>query len=323
MGRVGCRGHFNCRRGKWDRQNTRWQTDTKRKQVFQIRRSPGRCPEAEANLSHRYRPSEQWGETEAEGEARFPNRGGPKTWKSTAKPALLGGAKGTAPNAGLRRQTPTHPLRQGEPVWAGAPRAFLPAHAPSPLPSAAAPPPPNHGSPQNPARPGSWAQSLRPSLEEREHSLAPRRGRRRIPPGLVDRRVGGGGGGTRPYPNHRLLLRRPPFAVPEAQPPGPPQPPCPRPPRPLLTWERLLPPSAPPSAPSHRPAAKQSGPIGLTTGGEGVLPFLEAPPGLLVRLGVCACAESARWERDVPLRRQWLWDGTRDWKLEWRGKQAG
>lgn len=111
---------------------------------------------------------------------------------------------------------------------------------------------------------------------------------------LGGREVGGGGGGeARPYPTHRLLLRRPPRAVPEAPPPGPPQPPCP--------------PSAPP--PAHVTAASsalrsprarligrrlsRAAPLGQSQAARADFLSSRPRPGLRPASRVRACAEPA------------------------------
>lgn len=126
-----------------------------------------------------------------------------------------------------------HLPRQGEPVWAGAPGAFPPAHAPSPL-GPWLPLPPITAPLRTLLLQGAERSRASPAPRD-EHAAWLPAGPSEGPPELGGREVGGGGGEARPYPTHRLLLRRPPCAVPEAPPPGPPQPPCPRPPRPLLT----------------------------------------------------------------------------------------
>lgn len=194
-----------------------------------------------------------------------------------------------------------------------------------PLPSATASPSPQSRLPSEPGSSREVSAVWPAQPRGMRTQPGPQQGLSQVPPGLVDRRMGGGGE-TRPYPTRRLLLRRPPFAVPEAPPPGPPQPPCPRPPRPLLTWEQLLPPSAPPPAPPHRPAEKPNSPIGPAAGGEGVLPFLEAPPGLFTLPRESAPAPSLhswRWANAVLC--VWTRSGRgcdcfRDWKQDDRGR---
>lgn len=196
---------------------------------LKFRRSPGQ-PEAQGSLRHRYGPSGQWGETEAGGAAGFPNRTKPKTLKSRHKPALQRDQR----EGQIRKtqKTGTHPNR-GNRFGQGLSRAAQPAHALSPLRRSSPSPQSRLPSELGPSRELSGAPLARPCGIRRR--LGSPQGPSKIPLGLVGRRVGGGGGETRPYPTRRLLLRRPPLAVPEAPPPGPPKPPFPRPPSPLLT----------------------------------------------------------------------------------------
>ena len=99
-----------------------------------------------------------------------------------------------------------------------------------------------------------------------------------------------------------------PPAFPEAPSPGPPQRPAAQPPpSPPPTHVRAASSALrPPPAPFYRSAAEPHHPIGPATGGEGVLPLLEAQPGVWSTTGIRACVESTLGDGGNAELRQWL-----------------
>lgn len=201
-----------------------------------------------------------------------------------------GFAEGPAGRPQAQVSEDRHPPRQGEPVWAGAPGAFPPAHAPSPL-GPWLPLPPITAPLRTRLLQGAERSRAGPAPRD-EHAAGLPAGPSEDPPELGGREVGGGGE-ARPYPTHRLLLRRPPCAVPEAPPPGPPQPPCPRP-SPPPTHVRAAPSALRlPRARLIGRRLSRAAPLGQQQAASAY--FLPSKPhlGFQPASGVRACAESA------------------------------
>lgn len=163
------------------------------------------------------------GETEAEGAARFPNRTWPKSWTPRDEPALLGGQTDGCET----RETDIRPNRGNRFGQGLRERSRLRMR---PLPRPQLPLPPITAPLRTRLVEGAEGSLVRLALRDEKTAWLPAGAAGGPSAGLADRR--GWGGETRPYPNHRLPLRCPPFAAPEAPPPGPPQQPYPRSPPP-------------------------------------------------------------------------------------------